>query len=62
MIFEKQWFFLDNAVGQLYGTMFEIAAGGSLKPKAAKHSGDSLGNDAVDLCWYLDLFIFSVTR
>uniref|UniRef100_A0A8C2ETM7 tRNA (adenine(58)-N(1))-methyltransferase non-catalytic subunit TRM6 n=1 Tax=Cyprinus carpio TaxID=7962 RepID=A0A8C2ETM7_CYPCA len=42
VIFEKQWFFLDNAVGQLYGTMFEIEAGGSLKLKAAKHSGDSL--------------------
>ncbi|XP_043075963.1 tRNA (adenine(58)-N(1))-methyltransferase non-catalytic subunit TRM6 [Puntigrus tetrazona] len=42
VIFEKQWFFLDNAVGQLYGAMFEIEAGGSLKLKAAKHSGDSL--------------------
>uniref|UniRef100_A0A671QU46 tRNA (adenine(58)-N(1))-methyltransferase non-catalytic subunit TRM6 n=1 Tax=Sinocyclocheilus anshuiensis TaxID=1608454 RepID=A0A671QU46_9TELE len=42
VVFEKQWFFLDNAVGQLYGTRFEIEAGGSLKLKAAKHSGDSL--------------------
>ncbi|XP_059368166.1 tRNA (adenine(58)-N(1))-methyltransferase non-catalytic subunit TRM6 [Carassius carassius] len=42
VIFEKQWFFLDNAVGQLYGAVFEIEAGGSLKLKAAKHSGDSL--------------------
>ncbi|XP_052443083.1 tRNA (adenine(58)-N(1))-methyltransferase non-catalytic subunit TRM6 [Carassius gibelio] len=42
VIFEKQWFFLDNAVGQLYGAVFEIEAGGSLKIKAAKHSGDSL--------------------
>uniref|UniRef100_A0A8C1GUE9 tRNA (adenine(58)-N(1))-methyltransferase non-catalytic subunit TRM6 n=1 Tax=Cyprinus carpio TaxID=7962 RepID=A0A8C1GUE9_CYPCA len=42
VIFEKQWFFLDNAVGQLFGTRFEIEAGGSLKLKAAKHSGDSL--------------------
>uniref|UniRef100_A0A8C1YRM5 tRNA (adenine(58)-N(1))-methyltransferase non-catalytic subunit TRM6 n=1 Tax=Cyprinus carpio TaxID=7962 RepID=A0A8C1YRM5_CYPCA len=42
VIFEKQWFFLDNAVGQLFGTRFEIGAGGSLKLKAAKHSGDSL--------------------
>uniref|UniRef100_A0A673JIU7 tRNA (adenine(58)-N(1))-methyltransferase non-catalytic subunit TRM6 n=1 Tax=Sinocyclocheilus rhinocerous TaxID=307959 RepID=A0A673JIU7_9TELE len=33
VIFEKQWFFLDNAVGQLYGTRFEIEAGGSLKLK-----------------------------
>ncbi|XP_026113997.1 tRNA (adenine(58)-N(1))-methyltransferase non-catalytic subunit TRM6-like [Carassius auratus] len=42
VVFEKQWFFLDNAVGQLFGTRFEIEAGGSLKLKAAKHSGDSL--------------------
>ncbi|RXN23283.1 tRNA (adenine(58)-N(1))-methyltransferase non-catalytic subunit TRM6 [Labeo rohita] len=42
VIFEKQWFFLDKAVGQLYGTMFEIEAGGSLKLKAAKRTGDSL--------------------
>uniref|UniRef100_A0A671NWF3 tRNA (adenine(58)-N(1))-methyltransferase non-catalytic subunit TRM6 n=1 Tax=Sinocyclocheilus anshuiensis TaxID=1608454 RepID=A0A671NWF3_9TELE len=42
VVFEKQWFFLDHAVGQLYGTRFEIEAGGSLKLKAAKHSGDSL--------------------
>uniref|UniRef100_A0A671QU65 tRNA (adenine(58)-N(1))-methyltransferase non-catalytic subunit TRM6 n=1 Tax=Sinocyclocheilus anshuiensis TaxID=1608454 RepID=A0A671QU65_9TELE len=33
VVFEKQWFFLDNAVGQLYGTRFEIEAGGSLKLK-----------------------------
>uniref|UniRef100_A0A3Q3WAD0 tRNA (adenine(58)-N(1))-methyltransferase non-catalytic subunit TRM6 n=1 Tax=Mola mola TaxID=94237 RepID=A0A3Q3WAD0_MOLML len=30
VIFEKQWFFLDNAVGHLYSTAFEIAACGSL--------------------------------
>ncbi|XP_016429346.1 tRNA (adenine(58)-N(1))-methyltransferase non-catalytic subunit TRM6-like [Sinocyclocheilus rhinocerous] len=42
VVFEKQWFFLDHAVGQLYGTRFEIEAGGSLKLKAAKHTGDSL--------------------
>ncbi|XP_051510425.1 tRNA (adenine(58)-N(1))-methyltransferase non-catalytic subunit TRM6-like [Myxocyprinus asiaticus] len=45
VIFEKQWFFLDKAVGQLYGTIFEIEAGGSLKLKAAKRTGDSVGND-----------------
>ncbi|XP_051501360.1 tRNA (adenine(58)-N(1))-methyltransferase non-catalytic subunit TRM6 isoform X1 [Myxocyprinus asiaticus] len=45
VIFEKQWFFLDNAVGQLYGTMFEIEAGGSLKLKAAKRTGNSVGNE-----------------
>ncbi|KAK7151161.1 hypothetical protein R3I93_012179 [Phoxinus phoxinus] len=42
VIFEKQWFFLDNVVGQLYRTMFEIEASGSLKPKAVKGAGDSL--------------------
>lgn len=42
VIFEKQWFFMDNAVGQLYGTMFEIVAGGSLKHKPVKRAGDSL--------------------
>lgn len=42
VIFEKQWFFLDNVVGQLYRTMFEIEASGSLKPKAVKRAGDSL--------------------
>uniref|UniRef100_A0A8C2DKH4 tRNA (adenine(58)-N(1))-methyltransferase non-catalytic subunit TRM6 n=1 Tax=Cyprinus carpio TaxID=7962 RepID=A0A8C2DKH4_CYPCA len=47
VIFEKQWFFLDNAVGQLFGTRFEIGAGGSLKLKAAKHSGDSLDSKEV---------------
>ncbi|XP_062406593.1 tRNA (adenine(58)-N(1))-methyltransferase non-catalytic subunit TRM6 [Sardina pilchardus] len=33
--FEKQWFFLDNAVGQLYGTIFEVETGGAMKPLAA---------------------------
>ncbi|XP_063079500.1 tRNA (adenine(58)-N(1))-methyltransferase non-catalytic subunit TRM6 [Engraulis encrasicolus] len=36
VIFEKQWFFLDNVVGELYGTIFEIQAGGILKPHAPK--------------------------
>ncbi|XP_056337310.1 tRNA (adenine(58)-N(1))-methyltransferase non-catalytic subunit TRM6 [Danio aesculapii] len=42
VIFEKQWFFMDNVVGQLYGTIFEIVAGGSLKHKPVKRAGDSL--------------------
>ncbi|XP_047429757.1 tRNA (adenine(58)-N(1))-methyltransferase non-catalytic subunit TRM6 [Mugil cephalus] len=33
VIFEKQWFFLDNAVGQLYSTTFEIVSGGTLQPQ-----------------------------
>ncbi|KAM3852824.1 tRNA (adenine(58)-N(1))-methyltransferase non-catalytic subunit TRM6 isoform 2-T2 [Vipera latastei] len=31
--FEKQWFFLDNAIGHVYGTSFEVTSGGSLQPK-----------------------------
>ncbi|MGH0165351.1 UNVERIFIED_CONTAM: hypothetical protein FKN15_061758 [Acipenser sinensis] len=31
VIFEKQWLHLDNAIGQLYGTSFEVAAGGTLQ-------------------------------
>lgn len=38
VIFEKQWVFLDNAVGQLYGTTFEILSGGNLKPQELKES------------------------
>lgn len=44
VIFEKQWFFLDNAVGHLYSSTFEIASGGILqlkKPKDAESSNDA---------------------
>ncbi|KAG8583944.1 hypothetical protein GDO81_008600 [Engystomops pustulosus] len=34
VIFEKQWIFLDNAIGKNYGTMFEITGGGNLQPKS----------------------------
>ncbi|NXS42123.1 TRM6 methyltransferase, partial [Balaeniceps rex] len=33
IIFEKQWFYLDNAIGHIYGTMFEVTSGGNLQPK-----------------------------
>ncbi|XP_062981377.1 tRNA (adenine(58)-N(1))-methyltransferase non-catalytic subunit TRM6 [Elgaria multicarinata webbii] len=33
IIFEKQWFCLDNAIGHIYGTTFEVSSGGSLQPK-----------------------------
>ncbi|XP_054474555.1 tRNA (adenine(58)-N(1))-methyltransferase non-catalytic subunit TRM6 [Anoplopoma fimbria] len=36
VIFEKQWFFLDNAVGQLYGCTFDIVSGGILQPRKPK--------------------------
>lgn len=35
VIFEKQWFFLDNSVGELYGTAFEVN-GGVLHPRKPK--------------------------
>ncbi|XP_028809314.1 tRNA (adenine(58)-N(1))-methyltransferase non-catalytic subunit TRM6 isoform X1 [Denticeps clupeoides] len=44
VVFEKQWFFLDNAVGQLYGTTFEVESGGTLKPQAPK--GTQSASDA----------------
>ncbi|KAJ8009515.1 hypothetical protein DPEC_G00089680 [Dallia pectoralis] len=36
-VFEKQWFFLDNVVGELYGTTFEVVTGGTLQPRKPKH-------------------------
>ncbi|KAJ7409747.1 tRNA methyltransferase 6 [Willisornis vidua] len=33
IIFEKQWFYLDNAIGHIYGTTFEVTNGGNLQPK-----------------------------
>ncbi|CAK6962661.1 tRNA (adenine(58)-N(1))-methyltransferase non-catalytic subunit TRM6 [Scomber scombrus] len=41
VIFEKQWFFLDNAVGHLYSTTFEIVSGGTLQPQARKSTDSS---------------------
>lgn len=40
VIFEKQWFFLDNAVGHLYSSTFEIASG-ALQLKKSKESQSS---------------------
>ncbi|KAI6071572.1 TRNA (adenine(58)-N(1))-methyltransferase non-catalytic subunit TRM6 isoform X1 [Aix galericulata] len=33
IIFEKQWFYLDNAIGHVYGTTFEVTSGGNLQPR-----------------------------
>ncbi|TKS75920.1 TRM6 tRNA(m1A58)-methyltransferase subunit [Collichthys lucidus] len=41
VIFEKQWFFLDNAVDHLYSTTFEIVSGGVLQPKKLKDAESS---------------------
>ncbi|XP_074472071.1 tRNA (adenine(58)-N(1))-methyltransferase non-catalytic subunit TRM6 [Sebastes fasciatus] len=40
VIFEKQWFFLENAVGQLYSTTFEIVSG-VLQPRKPKDTQSS---------------------
>ncbi|KAM6915244.1 tRNA (adenine(58)-N(1))-methyltransferase non-catalytic subunit TRM6 [Xenentodon cancila] len=36
VIFEKQWIFLDKAVGHLYNTTFEVVSGGILQPLEVK--------------------------
>uniref|UniRef100_A0A8V0YUG3 tRNA (adenine(58)-N(1))-methyltransferase non-catalytic subunit TRM6 n=1 Tax=Gallus gallus TaxID=9031 RepID=A0A8V0YUG3_CHICK len=33
IIFEKQGFYLDNAIGHVYGTTFEVTSDGNLQPK-----------------------------
>lgn len=43
MIFEKQWIYLDNAVGHFYRTTFEIGSGGTLHPKKSKELESSTG-------------------
>ncbi|XP_061785170.1 tRNA (adenine(58)-N(1))-methyltransferase non-catalytic subunit TRM6 [Nerophis lumbriciformis] len=44
VVFEKQWFFLDSAVGHLYNTSFEILPGGNLQLPTKKDTQSS--NDA----------------
>uniref|UniRef100_A0A8C4T3E7 tRNA (adenine(58)-N(1))-methyltransferase non-catalytic subunit TRM6 n=1 Tax=Erpetoichthys calabaricus TaxID=27687 RepID=A0A8C4T3E7_ERPCA len=39
IIFEKQWLFLDNAVGQPYGTTFDVIAGGVLQAQKPRPAG-----------------------
>uniref|UniRef100_A0A8C4I9E6 tRNA (adenine(58)-N(1))-methyltransferase non-catalytic subunit TRM6 n=1 Tax=Dicentrarchus labrax TaxID=13489 RepID=A0A8C4I9E6_DICLA len=41
VIFEKQWFFLDNAVGHLYSTTFEIGSGGVLQLRKLRDAESS---------------------
>ncbi|CAI9575116.1 unnamed protein product [Staurois parvus] len=36
IIFEKQWIYLDNAIGKHYGTTFEITGGGNLQTKRSE--------------------------
>lgn len=55
IIFEKQWFFLDNAVGELYGTTFEVESGGTLKPHIAKQVVSTAGE--IILCIFDTILI-----
>lgn len=41
VIFEKQWILLDNVVGHLYSTTFEIGSGGTLQPKEEEQTESS---------------------
>lgn len=43
VIFEKQWIYLDNAVGHFYRTTFEIGSGGTLLLKTPKEMESSTG-------------------
>ncbi|KAM9316802.1 tRNA (adenine(58)-N(1))-methyltransferase non-catalytic subunit TRM6 [Gastrophryne carolinensis] len=38
VIFEKQWIYLDNAIGKPYGTTFEITTGGNLQMKKTEEA------------------------
>ncbi|KAB5539863.1 hypothetical protein PHYPO_G00094060 [Pangasianodon hypophthalmus] len=40
IIFEKQWMFLDATIGELYGSTFEVDAGGKLSVRKPKNTGD----------------------
>ncbi|XP_051866599.1 tRNA (adenine(58)-N(1))-methyltransferase non-catalytic subunit TRM6 [Pristis pectinata] len=46
IIFEKQWFYLDNAIGHKYGTTFEVSIGGALQPRKAKSEEIEEPNEA----------------
>lgn len=45
IIFEKQWMFLDAAIGELYGSTFEVDAGGKLGLRKPKHSEEDSSGD-----------------
>ncbi|XP_057678969.1 tRNA (adenine(58)-N(1))-methyltransferase non-catalytic subunit TRM6 [Corythoichthys intestinalis] len=51
IVFEKQWFFLDNAIGHHYSTAFEISPGGQLqlaKPKVVQSAGSDAKEAGTD--------------
>lgn len=45
IIFEKQWMFLDAAIGQLYGSTFDVDPGGHLGLQRPKNTGDDSAGD-----------------
>ncbi|XP_063300070.1 tRNA (adenine(58)-N(1))-methyltransferase non-catalytic subunit TRM6 isoform X1 [Pelobates fuscus] len=48
IIFEKQWIYLDNAVGKNYGTTFEILGGGNLQTKRNEAAATELKEAGAD--------------
>lgn len=44
--FEKQWFYLDNAIGHSYGSTFEVSNGGCLQLKKKKEEPTSETKEA----------------
>ncbi|KAM8946240.1 tRNA (adenine(58)-N(1))-methyltransferase non-catalytic subunit TRM6 [Pelodytes ibericus] len=48
IIFEKQWIYLDNAIGKNYGTTFEITGGGNLQTKRRETSTTELKEAGAD--------------
>lgn len=40
VIFEKQWIFMDAAVGELFGSTFEVDSGGKLGLRKPKNTED----------------------
>lgn len=40
IIFEKQWIFLDAAIGELFGSTFEVDPGGRVSLRKPKQTGD----------------------
>ncbi|XP_060773744.1 tRNA (adenine(58)-N(1))-methyltransferase non-catalytic subunit TRM6 [Neoarius graeffei] len=41
IVFEKQWMFLDAVIGELYGSTFEVDAGGKLRLRKPTNTEDS---------------------
>lgn len=68
IIFEKQWIFLDAAIGELYGSTFELDAGGKLclrKPKNTEEDStgrlQDIGPIYVVNVWESDVQCFTVS-